>query len=53
MEAAERAAHDALQALDRAVKKGILHKNNVARRKSRLMAALNKARTQVQVQQEA
>ncbi len=48
LEAAEKAAHGAIRALDKAAKKGILHKNNVARRKSRLMAALNKARDQVQ-----
>ncbi len=53
LEAAEKAAHNAVRALDRAAEKGILHKNNAARRKSRLMAALNKARTQVQAQQEA
>ncbi len=31
----------AISALDRAASKGILHKNNVARRKSRLMKRLN------------
>jgi len=31
----------AISALDRATSKGILHKNNVARRKSRLMKRLN------------
>lgn len=31
----------ALQALDRAAKKGVLHPNNAARRKSRLMKRLN------------
>lgn len=29
--------------LDKAASKGVLHKNNAARRKSRLMAKLNKA----------
>ena len=33
----------AIQALDRAAKKGILHRNNAARRKSRLMKRLNAA----------
>ena len=39
---AETAVHDALATLDRAVQKGILHKNNVNRRKSRMAAQLNK-----------
>ena len=34
----------ALKALDRAAQKGVIHRNNVARRKSRLMQQLNKAR---------
>ena len=32
----------AVSTLDRAVQKGILHKNNAARRKSRLMAKLSR-----------
>jgi small subunit ribosomal protein S20 len=32
----------AMRALDKAASKGVLHKNNAARRKSRLMKALNK-----------
>ena len=39
---AETAVHDALITLDRAVQKGILHQNNVNRRKSRMAARLNK-----------
>ncbi len=39
---AETAVHDALSTLDRALQKGILHKNNVNRRKSRMAAHLNK-----------
>jgi small subunit ribosomal protein S20 len=39
---AETAVHDALATLDRAVQKGILHKNNVNRRKSRMATQLNK-----------
>lgn len=34
----------AIRALDKAVQKGIIHKNNAARRKSRLMAALHKVK---------
>jgi len=41
---AETAVRDALVALDRAVQKGILHKNNVNRRKSRMAVRLNKMR---------
>ncbi len=40
---ATQAIHDAIRALDKAAEKGVIHKNNAARRKSRLMAALNKA----------
>ena len=36
------AVRDAVSTLDKAAVKGILHKNNVARRKSRLMKKLNK-----------
>ena len=39
---AETAVKAALVTLDRAVQKGILHKNNVNRRKSRMAAQLNK-----------
>ena len=39
---AETAVKAALVTLDRAVQKGILHKNNVNRRKSRLAVRLNK-----------
>ena len=39
---AEIAVHDALSVMDRAVQKGILHKNNVNRRKSRMAVRLNK-----------
>ena len=41
VEAASTAVHDALSILDKAVKKGILHKNNASRSKSRLAARLN------------
>ena len=39
---AETDVRDALSIMDRAVQKGILHKNNVNRRKSRIAARLNK-----------
>ncbi len=39
------AVSQAIRALDKAVTKGILHKNNAARRKSRLMAKLNSLQT--------
>ncbi|MEZ4656782.1 MAG: 30S ribosomal protein S20 [Caldilineaceae bacterium] len=40
---AAEAVQDAIVALDRSVSKGVIHKNNAARRKSRLIKALNKA----------
>ncbi|MEZ4861518.1 MAG: 30S ribosomal protein S20 [Caldilineaceae bacterium] len=36
----------AIRALDKAASKGVIHKNNAARRKSRLMQALQKAETE-------
>ena len=41
---AESALQIAVKALDKAAEKGVLHKNNAARRKSRLMKAMNKAK---------
>jgi small subunit ribosomal protein S20 len=41
---ADKALRDAVSALDRAAEKGVIHKNNAARRKARLMSALNKAK---------
>jgi small subunit ribosomal protein S20 len=38
---AEVAVRDAVSELDRAAKKGVIHRNNAARRKSRLMKQLN------------
>lgn len=38
------ASKQATSALDRAAEQGVIHKNNAARRKSRLMAKINKAR---------
>ena len=41
---AEETIRQAIKALDKAAQKGLIHPNNAARRKSRLMKALNKAR---------
>ena len=43
LESAKAAVNDAVSALDNAAKKGILHSNNAARRKSRLVRKLNNA----------
>jgi small subunit ribosomal protein S20 len=40
-EAATEAVRNAISELDKAAKKGVIHKNNAARRKSRLMKQLN------------
>ena len=45
LDAAQVAVKDAAQALDKAAQKGVLHPNNAARRKSRLMKQLNQALT--------
>jgi len=42
---AEDTVRQAIKALDTAAQKGIIHRNNAARRKSRLMKALNQAKT--------
>ncbi len=44
-EAAQKAVVTAVASLDRAAERGVSHPNNAARRKSRLMAKLNKALT--------
>ena len=44
LDAAERAVRDAVVALDKAAKKGALHRNNASRRKSRITKHLNRAR---------
>ena len=41
LEEARQATVQAISALDRAAEKGVIHKNNAARRKSRLMKRLN------------
>ena len=43
MEPAQAAVAESISALDRAAEKGIIHSNNAARRKSRLMKKLNQA----------
>ena len=43
-EVAEAAVRAAASELDRAAKKGVIHRNNAARRKSRLMKQLNAAK---------
>jgi len=43
LEGAQAMARQAIRALDKAAEKGIIHKNNAARRKSRLMKRLNQA----------
>jgi small subunit ribosomal protein S20 len=46
LEDAEEMARQAVSALDRAAQKGVIHKNNAARRKSRLLRYLNQAKHQ-------
>ena len=43
LESAQAAVVAAITALDKAAKKGVIHPNNAARRKSRLMKKLNEA----------
>jgi len=50
LEEAQEMARLAISALDKAAEKGIIHKRNAARRKSRLMHHLNKALQQQQAQ---
>ena len=49
LKAAEVSVVAAVKALDKAAEKGIIQKNNAARRKSRLITKLNKAKTSPQV----
>ena len=44
--AAEEAVLQAIKALDKAAQKGTIHPNNAARRKSRLVQMLNKAKAE-------
>lgn len=43
LEEAQKSVAQAIRALDKAAEKGIIHRNNAARRKSRLMSQLNQA----------
>ena len=43
LEAAQKAVVAAISSLDKAAEKGVIHPNNAARRKSRLINKLNKA----------
>ncbi len=43
LEAAQKAVVAAISSLDKAAEKGVIHPNNTARRKSRLMKKLNEA----------
>jgi small subunit ribosomal protein S20 len=45
LEEAQKAVATTVRALDRDVKKGVIHRNTAARRKSRLMKKLNQAKT--------
>ncbi len=45
LESAQEAVVAAIGSLDRAAEKGVIHPNNAARRKSRLMKKLNEVRT--------
>ena len=47
LEAAEKTVASTISTLDKAAEKGIIHANNAARRKSRLMKKLNQARSTV------
>ena len=44
LESAEASILAAIKSLDRAAQKGVIHPNNAARRKSRLVKSLNKAK---------
>ena len=44
LKATEKAVAAAISSLDRAAEKGVVHPNNAARRKSRLMTKLNEAK---------
>ena len=44
-ETAQKTLTDAFSALDRAASKGVIHRNNASRRKSRLARNLNQARS--------
>ena len=45
LDQAQTALYEAAKSLDKAAEKGVIHKNNAARRKSRLFKMLNTAKT--------
>ena len=53
LEPAREAVVAAISSLDKAAEKGVIHPNNAARRKSRLMQKLNKALSLAEAEQEA
>lgn len=44
LDTAAETVQQAIKALDKAAQKGVIHRNNAARRKSRLVKALNRAK---------
>ena len=50
LESAQSAVVAAISSLDKAAEKGVIHPNNAARRKSRLMQKLNEAQAYLQSQ---
>jgi small subunit ribosomal protein S20 len=52
LESAQRVVMAAVSSLDKAAEKGVIHPNNAARRKSRLMNKLNKALSLVETEPE-
>jgi small subunit ribosomal protein S20 len=50
LEEARKAVTEAVSSLDKAAEKGVIHANNAARRKSRLMKKLNEAQTSAPTQ---
>jgi small subunit ribosomal protein S20 len=52
LDSAQAAVVVAISALDRAAEKGVIHPNNAARRKSRLMKKLNDAQSQASAETE-
>ena len=53
LEAAQKAVVTAISSLDKAAEKGVIHPNNAARRKSRLMKKLNEAQAPSSVEDSA
>jgi len=52
LESAQKVVMAAVSSLDKAAEKGVIHPNNAARRKSRLMNKLNKALSLVETEPE-